>query len=127
MGSAADRALDNKVNMAGANQSSRTRATAGYDAKVNGPGGRYQTQGFTSEPATRPSYVPQTTVDGGVSHTIVFVPGYGYGYRDPFGVYVPYGYQSTYYGGGSGGAWVLVFIIVLLVVVVVVLGIRRSR
>lgn len=55
---------------------------------------KYQTK-FTTQPAARPSYIPQTTVVGGASYPIVFNPTlgtYGYygGFADTFVAYDPF-------------------------------------
>ena len=124
-GSAADRALNSKVTTTGSKQASRSQATNEYRStravRNSEPGGRYQTQGYVREPAARPSYIPQTTYVGGRSFNIIFVPGFGYGYYDPYGAYVPYMYSPPFY---HNVALDIFLVIVLVVVIGVVLGRR---
>ena len=84
------------------------------------PGGRYQTQGFTTQPAVRPSYIPQSY--GG--NTIIFVPGMGYGYYNPMGIYQPYVYHQPFY---SNIGLIIFLIIVILILIAVFASRRRSE
>lgn len=44
---------------------------------------------FKTEPTTRPSYIPQTTVVGGTTVNIIHNPGYGgYGYYNALGAFI---------------------------------------
>lgn len=113
--------------MTGAGAGSRSAATTQFksqrDARIAGPGGRYQTQGFTTEPSVRPGYIPQTTYVGGRSVNIVFVPGFGYGYYDPYGMYMPYVYHPPlYYNPWS---W-LIGVIVLVLLILIIAAIARG-
>ena len=57
----------------------KTREAAVADFKTKNAS--TYTSKFTSEPTTRPSYIPQTYSQGGVNHTIVYnQSGGGYGY-----------------------------------------------
>jgi hypothetical protein len=89
------------------------------------PGGRYQTQGYTREPAARPTYIPQTTYVGGRNYNIIFVPGFGYGYRDPYGAYVPYMYDPPFYHNVALDIFLGIMLILLVVVVGVAISSRR--
>lgn len=113
--------------MTGAAPATRSQATSQFksdrDARIAGPGGKYQTQGFASEPATRPSYVPRTTYVGGTHYDIIFVPGMGYGYYDPYGAYVPYVYHPPFYHNVG----LDIFLIILLIVVIAVIAAAVSK
>jgi hypothetical protein len=137
--STADKALSGKVPMAGGTQKTRsgavskkaakTAATTNATNKARGPinykndrdrqlatSGRYQTQ-FSVEPVVRPSYIPMRY--GG--YDIIFVPGYGYGYYDTYGAYVPYVHPPSSTGRGL---LLAILVIVGLVILAIVLARR---
>lgn len=75
--SPADKALYEKAKMQGTSFKTRDEAVKDFQTKN---AGKY-TNKFTSEPATRPSYIPSTTMVGGHSYTVIYNPGMGgYGY-----------------------------------------------
>jgi hypothetical protein len=75
--SAADRALAEKAKSAGTQFQSRDDAVREFRASY----GRTYTSNFASEPATRPDYIPSTTIVGGRTCNVIYHPAYGgYGY-----------------------------------------------
>ena len=56
----------------------KTRESAVADFKAKNA--EKYTSSYKTEPATRPTYIPQSYSSGGRSYNIIYNPGYGYGY-----------------------------------------------
>jgi len=75
--SATDKALYDKAKMSGTAFSTRDEAVKSFQAKN---ADKFSSK-FTTEPSTRPAYIPPSTTVGGQNYTVVYSPGFGgYGY-----------------------------------------------
>lgn len=92
--SAVDKALNKKVASGKRTYSSKAEATAAYKKSLG-------ENKFTSQPSTRPSYIPEYRTYNGTQVKTVFYNGQ-YGYRRN-GVFVAYGYDDYYYDDNDLG------------------------
>ena len=84
---AADQKLYEKAQASGTAFSSKSAATTAFKSKY---GSKY-TARFDSRPATRPDYIPQSTLVGGRTYNIQYNRQYGgYGYMGPSRTWIMY-------------------------------------
>ncbi len=78
--SATDRALYNQARTQGTAFSNRDSAASDFKSRY----GSQYTSRFSREPSARPTYIPQSTMVGGRSVTVIYNGGFGgYGYYHP--------------------------------------------
>ena len=135
--------------MRGTTFSDRSSAVSNFKTQY----GSQYTNRFSSEPATRPSWVPNSYTVGGRNVTVIYNRSYGgYGYYGPTGAWMMYDIfadtvmldammrqRSYYYGapppayyGGPGttvvyggfGGWLLSFLVLVLFILIIVAIIR---
>lgn len=88
---AADRALHDRAKKQGTHFQSRQQATEAF-TKTKGPKLRQKHPvTFDKEPATRPSYIPQTHTAGGTTYNVTYNQDRGgFGYTDALGMFILY-------------------------------------
>lgn len=87
----ADRALYDRAKKNGTHFNNRNEATAAFKKSKGAEiSANYPTK-FSSKPATRPDYIPQSTSVGGNTYNISYNDRYGgYGYMDALGTFMLY-------------------------------------
>lgn len=146
--SAADKAAYDKAKMSGKVFANKDQAIADFKAK----NAATFTNKFDREPATRPEYIPTTTLVGGRSVTVFYNQSYGgYGYNDSAGRWMMYDamadaammsvmmsnrgyyygpqpvYTTTYVSGGRGAFSFFFGVIFLVVIVAVIVALVRRN
>jgi hypothetical protein len=82
-----DVALERKAIQSGTAYKTKDAAMSDFKSKY---ADKYPNK-FTSEPSTRPDYIPRTYSDGGSTYNIVYNNGFGgYGYYNALGVWMTY-------------------------------------
>lgn len=128
-----------RAKMNGTAFQSREQATSNFKQKY----GSQYTNKFSSEPKSRPNYIPQTTNVGGRNYTVIYNQGMGgYGYCGLGGRWMMYdmmmdmamvdmmmGNHGYYYGAPPSGShmfilWWILGIIVFVVILAVIFGNR---
>lgn len=139
----ADKKLHDRAKAQGTQFKDRKSATTAFAAKKGPELKKANPVTFASQPATRPSYVPQNTTVGGNTYNVSYNQSRGgYGYMDALGMFVMYDImtnrsfvdgqmRSSGYAYGpaphNNGGMVIISVLLSLVVVVVVFLVLMSK
>ena len=146
---AAEKALHDRAKKQGTHFNSRSDATAAFKQQKGAEIKQKYPTSFSSQPSTRPDYIPQSTSVGGKTYNITYNQSHGgYGYMDALGTFIlydmmtdamfmntqmrqygyAYGQPQVYHatGGGFGILGVIISVVVIAVIIVVVIAVVKG-